>query len=121
MDMVGQRPVAVYDLKGQGISSLRCDFTYFDVESAHPKEHLYFIIDSSKWQGAMAVPHETFHYQTLDAVAETASGLHAFLPLSEEITPLFAPLRLGARTCENRIPFSPWKGQMLWKTVRPAR
>ncbi len=56
------------------------------------------------------MPHETFHYPTLKAVQDTASSLNTFLPLSEEIPSVFAPLNLGGRMIENRIAFQPMEG-----------
>lgn len=54
--------------------------------------------------------HETFHYPTLDAVRETAESLNAFLPLAQDLSPLYQPLRLGNKTADNRIAFQPMEG-----------
>lgn len=54
--------------------------------------------------------HETFHYPTLDAVRETADSLNAFLPLAQDLSPLYQPLRLGKKTADNRIVFQPMEG-----------
>lgn len=54
--------------------------------------------------------HETFHYPTLDAVRETAESLNAFLPLVQDLSPLYQPLRLGSKTADNRIAFQPMEG-----------
>ncbi|MDO5377513.1 MAG: flavin oxidoreductase/NADH oxidase [Clostridia bacterium] len=54
--------------------------------------------------------HETFHYDTLSDVRETAEKLGAFLPLSLNTKALFAPLALGAHTAPNRIAFQPMEG-----------
>ena len=54
--------------------------------------------------------HETFHYGTLADVRETADQLGVFLPLSENIQALYAPLALGTRQAENRIAFQPMEG-----------
>lgn len=56
------------------------------------------------------MPHETFHYQSLNELKKTARGLNAFMPLAEDIAPLFAPLALGAKTAPNRIAFQPMEG-----------
>ncbi len=56
------------------------------------------------------MPHESFRYPTLEAVGEAASRLHAFLPLSQEISPLFTPLQMGGHRLENRIAFQPMEG-----------
>lgn len=56
------------------------------------------------------MPHETFHYRSLDQVRETARALDAFLPLQEDLSPLLAPLNIGGKTLANRAwPFSPWR------------
>lgn len=54
--------------------------------------------------------HETFHYTRLADVREKAKELDAFLPLSETLEPLFAPLELGGRRVDNRIAFQPMEG-----------
>lgn len=54
--------------------------------------------------------HEIFHYKKLVEVAEKAQELNAFLPLSEDLTPLFTPLTLGNRQIKNRIAFQPMEG-----------
>lgn len=54
--------------------------------------------------------HETFHYRQLDDVREKARELAAFVPLSEALDPLFAPLPLGQKQAENRIAFQPMEG-----------
>ncbi len=54
--------------------------------------------------------HEKFHYHSLDEVRQTADALGAFLPMSEDLTPLFQPLTLGGLTAANRIAFQPMEG-----------
>lgn len=56
------------------------------------------------------VPHETFHYSTAWEVADRAAGLGAFVPLAEDLSPLFEPLSIGTRRAENRIAFQPMEG-----------
>lgn len=56
------------------------------------------------------MPHETFHYHSIEAVKEKSQELDAFLPLSEDLSGLYAPLKLGERTVENRIAFQPMEG-----------
>lgn len=54
--------------------------------------------------------HERFHYHSLDEVRQTADELGAFLPLAEDLSPLFQPLNLGGLTAANRIAFQPMEG-----------
>ena len=54
--------------------------------------------------------HETFHYASLDGVRQTAERLHAFLPIQEDLSPLYAPLTLAGKTVNNRIAFQPMEG-----------
>ena len=54
--------------------------------------------------------HETFHYPTLDSLRAAAAEVRADLPLSEDVSPLFQPLTLGAATAPNRIAFQPMEG-----------
>lgn len=54
--------------------------------------------------------HETFHYASLDDVRQTAERLHAFLPIREDLSPLYAPLTLSGKTVHNRIAFQPMEG-----------
>ena len=56
------------------------------------------------------MPHETFHYRSLDQVRETARALDAFLPLQEDLSPLLAPLNIGGKTLANRMAFQPMEG-----------
>ena len=49
------------------------------------------------------MPHETFHYRTLEQVRQTARALDAFLPLREDLSPLLSPLALAGRTLPNRM------------------
>ena len=54
--------------------------------------------------------HEVFHYQDLAAVQETAEKLGAFVPMSEDLSPLYAPLQIGGSTIHNRVAFQPMEG-----------
>lgn len=54
--------------------------------------------------------HETFHYSTLDSLRAAAAEVKADLPLQEDVSPLFRPLTLGAKTAPNRIAFQPMEG-----------
>ena len=54
--------------------------------------------------------HETFHYPTLDSLRAAAAEVRADLPLSEDVSPLFQPLTLGAKAAPNRIAFQPMEG-----------
>ncbi|MGN0777922.1 MAG: flavin oxidoreductase/NADH oxidase, partial [Aristaeellaceae bacterium] len=54
--------------------------------------------------------HETFHYPTLEALRTAAAQVHADLPLTEDVSPLFQPLSLGGKTAPNRIAFQPMEG-----------
>ena len=63
-----------------------------------------------KGKEAYAVSHETFHYASLDDVRQTAERLHAFLPIQEDLSSLYAPLTLAGKTVNNRIAFQPMEG-----------
>ena len=63
-----------------------------------------------KGKEAYAVSHETFHYDSLDDVRQTAERLYAFLPIQEDLSPLYAPLTLAGKTVNNRIAFQPMEG-----------
>ena len=54
--------------------------------------------------------HETFHYPQLSDVHSAAEKLGAFIPLRQELAPLYQPLQLGAKTANNRIAFQPMEG-----------
>lgn len=54
--------------------------------------------------------HESFHYPNLSDVRAKAQELGAFLPLREDVSPLFAPLTLAGREAANRIAFQPMEG-----------
>ena len=54
--------------------------------------------------------HETFHYQSLADVRSTSDALGTSLPLSEDLSALFAPLTIGGHTANNRIAFQPMEG-----------
>ena len=54
--------------------------------------------------------HETFHYPALSDVQSAAEKLNAFVPLKEDLSPLYQPLQLGAKTADNRIAFQPMEG-----------
>ena len=56
------------------------------------------------------MPHETFHYRNLGEVREQAQTLSAFVPLSEDLSALYAPLALGEKSAANRIAFQPMEG-----------
>lgn len=56
------------------------------------------------------MPHETFHYRNLGEVREQAQALSAFVPLSEDLSALYAPLALGEKSAANRIAFQPMEG-----------
>ena len=54
--------------------------------------------------------HAAFHYPTLDALKMEADNLGAFLPLSQEVHPLFEALNIGNLRANNRIAFQPMEG-----------
>ncbi len=64
--------------------------------------------------------YETFHYSTLEDVKRTASEMNAFLPHSEDVSPLYKPLALGAKTAPNRIAFQPMEGTDGTETGAPG-
>lgn len=56
------------------------------------------------------MPHEIFHYHHLAEVSAEAEKLNAFLPVRQDLGPLYQPLQLGAHTVTNRIAFQPMEG-----------
>lgn len=54
--------------------------------------------------------HEKFHYKTMDEISARAAGLNAFMPMSEDLSPLFQPLKIGSHLAQNRIAFQPMEG-----------
>ena len=54
--------------------------------------------------------HIPFHYKTLDELRKEADSISAYLPLSEDMQPLFEPLQLGHAAAANRIAFQPMEG-----------
>lgn len=54
--------------------------------------------------------HERFHYNAIAEVAATAERLGAFIPLKEDVSALYTPLKLGSKTANNRIAFQPMEG-----------
>ena len=54
--------------------------------------------------------HEKFHYQSLQEIQQMAEKCNAFLPLNEDVSPLFQPLQIGRHTVANRIALQPMEG-----------
>ena len=54
--------------------------------------------------------HEKFHYASLAEVSSRAEELGAFVPLAEDVSPLFQKLVTPAFTAENRVAFQPMEG-----------
>ena len=54
--------------------------------------------------------HEKFHYQSLEDIQQTAQQCNAFLPLNEDLSPLFQTLKIGRHTAANRIALQPMEG-----------
>jgi len=54
--------------------------------------------------------HEKFHYQSIDDITQQAEECGAFLPLNEDVSPLFQPLKIGRHTAANRIALQPMEG-----------
>lgn len=54
--------------------------------------------------------HEKFHYSSMDEVSKKAEELGAFVPMTEDLSPLFRKLKTSAFTAENRIAFQPMEG-----------
>lgn len=54
--------------------------------------------------------HEKYHYQSLQDIVETAEQCNAFLPLNEELSPLFQSLKIGKHIAANRIALQPMEG-----------
>jgi NADH:flavin oxidoreductases, Old Yellow Enzyme family len=56
------------------------------------------------------MPHETFHFNSLTEVAETAEALNAFIPLAQKLSPLYTSLEIPKKSIANRIAFQPMEG-----------
>ena len=56
------------------------------------------------------MPHESFHYASLDALRESADALDVRLPLSARTEVLREPLTLAGRTLRNRLAIQPMEG-----------
>lgn len=54
--------------------------------------------------------HEKYHYPTLEDLSAKSAELNAFIPVQEDLSPLYQPLQLGAFRAENRIAFQPMEG-----------
>ena len=54
--------------------------------------------------------HEKFHYHSIGEINQKAEELGAFLPMQEDVSPLFAPVKLGKHTAANRIALQPMEG-----------
>ena len=57
-----------------------------------------------------AVKHTVFHYPALSDIRAEADRLGVFLPLRQDVSPLFEPLPLGKREIANRVAFQPMEG-----------
>lgn len=58
----------------------------------------------------LSTQHETFHYQNLADVRDTAKALGVDLPLSEGLAVLRQPLKLAKETIPNRLAIQPMEG-----------
>lgn len=58
----------------------------------------------------MTMLHAAFHYPTLEDIKKEAEMLGVFLPLSQDVSPLFEALAIGSRRAENRVAFQPMEG-----------
>ena len=54
--------------------------------------------------------HEKYHYHSMEEIQQKAGELGAFLPMQEDLSPLFQPLTLGKHTAANRIALQPMEG-----------
>ncbi len=54
--------------------------------------------------------HEKYHYQTIQDIIQKAEECGSFLPLNEDVSPLFQPLQIGKHTAANRIALQPMEG-----------
>ena len=54
--------------------------------------------------------HKVFAYNTLDDVRQEAERTGAYIPLSEDLSGIGAPLVIGGRTLRNRIVINPMEG-----------
>lgn len=54
--------------------------------------------------------HEKYHYHSIEEIQQKAGELGAFLPMQEDLSPLFQPLTLGKHTAANRIALQPMEG-----------
>lgn len=56
------------------------------------------------------MPHERFHYNTLDDVRSTAAEHDVWFPLADDMTCLAEPLAIGRQIIRNRIAIQPMEG-----------
>ncbi|GHU73292.1 oxidoreductase [Clostridia bacterium] len=56
------------------------------------------------------MPHERFHYDSLNNLRETAERESAWLPLSDDLSTLSSPLHINNHTLSNRIAIQPMEG-----------
>ncbi len=54
--------------------------------------------------------HEKYHYHSIEEIQAKAAECGAFLPMQEELSPLFQPLQVGKHTAANRIALQPMEG-----------
>ena len=54
--------------------------------------------------------HEKYHYKSQEEILQKAAELGVFLPMQEELSPLFQTLHLGKPTAANRIALQPMEG-----------
>lgn len=56
------------------------------------------------------MPHEKFHYRSLEEVKATAEGLGLSLPFAQDTGVLATPIEVGGRTLPNRLGIAPMEG-----------
>ncbi len=56
------------------------------------------------------MPHEKFHYRSLEEVKATAAGLGLSLPFAQDTGILATPLAVGGRALPNRLGVAPMEG-----------
>ena len=56
------------------------------------------------------MPHEKFHYRTLEELKEKAEELKLHIPLAQDTTSLAQPLKVRNHTFPNRMGIAPMEG-----------
>lgn len=54
--------------------------------------------------------HKKFHYPTKEALESEISSLGVHIPLTDDLSPLKKPVRIGSHTAANAIAIQPMEG-----------